>query len=176
MVIMATETITLADFMAGDYDVYEYVKGELVSMASPTLEHGEITLNIGALLRAHIRKHQLGSYSTETTFTIGKSGRRPDVAFLAKERVPENKRQASPVPPDLAVEIVSPTDMAYDVEDKVLEYLEAGTQMVWVIHPVTKTVTVYRTPTDIKILTINDTLTGEDVVEGFECAVAEIFD
>ena len=173
---MTMETITLADFIAGDYEAYEYVNGELVPMPPPTTEHGELTLNIGALLRQHIREHQLGSYSTETTFPIGKSGRRPDVAFLAKERVPENKRQASPVPPDLAVEIVSPSDISYDVEEKALEYLEAGTRMVWVIHPVTRMVTIYRTPTDIKILTINDTLTGEDVVEGFQCTVVEIFE
>ena len=173
---MAMETITLADFMAGDYEAYEYVKGELVPMPPPTIEHGEITVNIGALLRQHIREYQLGSCSTETTFPIGKSGRKPDVAFLSKERVPENKRQASPVPPDLAVEIVSPSDISYDVEEKALEYLEAGTRMVWVIHPVTRTVTIYRTPTDIKTLTINDMLTGEDVVEGFQCAVAEIFE
>ena len=162
--------------MAGDYEAYEYFKGELVPMPSPTMEHGEITVNIATLLRQHIREHQLGLYATETTFPIGKSGSKPDVAFLSKEHVPENKRQASPVPPDLAVEIVSPSDTSYDVEEKALEYLEAGTRMVWVIHPVTRTVTIYRTPTDIKILTINDTLTGEDVVEGFQCTVAEIFE
>ena len=173
---MATETITLTDFMIGDYESHEYVKGELVPMPPHTIEHGEITVNISALLRQQIRKHQLGSYSAETKFEVGSSGRRPDVAFLAKDRVPENKRQASPVPPDLAVEIVSPSDTSYDVEEKVLEYLEAGTRMVWVIHPVTKTVMVYRSPTDIKTLTINDTLMGEDVVEGFQCAVAEIFE
>ena len=56
------------------------------------------------------------------------------------------------------------------------EYLDAGAQMVWVVEPVLKTVTVYRSPNDIKTLTVNNRLTGEDVIEGFQCSVAEIFD
>jgi Uma2 family endonuclease len=62
------------------------------------------------------------------------------------------------------------------VLEKVSEYLDAGTKMVWVIEPVLKTVTVYRSPTNIKVMTRNETLTGEDVVKGFECSVAEFFE
>ena len=61
------------------------------------------------------------------------------------------------------------------VKEKVFEYLAAETKMVWVVEPVSKTVTVYRSRNNINILTANDTLTGEDVVEGFSCSVAEIF-
>jgi len=123
-----------------------------------------------------VRQHQLGRvYTAETTFSVGKSGRKPDAAFVSKARLPENRRQASPVPPDLAIEVVSPSDKVYDVQEKVFEYLDAGTKMVWVVEPVSKTVTVYRSRNDIKTLTANDTLTGEDVVEGFSCSVAEIF-
>ncbi len=174
---MSAETITLEDFLVNDYQSYEYVKGELVSMSNPTMEHGEINSNIHFLLKAHVRQYQLGrTYIAETTFRIGESGRKPDVAFVLQERLPENRRQASPLPPDLAIEVVSPTDTVYDVLEKVAEYLDAGTQMVWVIEPIFKTVTVYRSPNDIKIFTQNDTLTGEDVVEGFQCTVAEIFE
>ena len=168
---------TLEEFMAKDYESYEFVKGELKPMSTPTMEHGEIGINIIMLLNSHVRANKLGQvYSLETTFQVGKSGRKPDVAFLLKEHIPENKRQASPVPPDLAVEIVSPSDTLYDVQEKAFEYLDAGTRLVWVVEPVGQTVTVYRSRTDIKTLTVKDTLTGEDVIKGFSCSVAEIFE
>ena len=174
---MNAEAITLEEFLANDYESYEYVKGELVPMPPSTMEHGEISSNIVILLGNHVRRHKLGEmYIAETTFRIGESGRKPDIAFVSQGRLPENRRQASPLPPDLAIEVVSPSDKVYDVLEKVLEYLDAGTQMVWVIEPIFKTVTVYRSPCDIKILTSNDVLTGEEVVEGFQCAVAEIFE
>ena len=174
---MNAEAITLEEFLANDYESYEYVKGELVPMSMPTMIHGEISSNIIILLGNYVRQHQLGRiYTAETTFQIGESGRKPDVAFVSQERLPENRHQASPIPPDLAIEVISPSDKFYDVQEKALEYLDAGTKMVWVIEPIAKTVIVYRSRNDIKILTQNDTLTGEEVVEGFQCAVAEIFE
>ena len=166
---MSAESITLEEFLTNDYESYEYVEGELVPMSSPTMAHGEISSKIVILLGNHVLQNQLGRvYTAETTFQIGKSGRKPDVAFVSQERLPENRYQASPIPPDLAVEVVSPSDKVYDIQEKALEYLAAGTQMVWVVEPIAKTVIVYRSPSDIKILTINDTLTGEDVIEGFQ--------
>ena len=174
---MNAESITLEEFLTNDYESYEYVKGELVPMSTPTMVHGEISANIVILLGNYVRQNRLGRiYTAETTFQIGKSGRKPDVAFVSLERLPENRNQASPIPPDLAIEVVSPSDKVYDVKEKALEYLDAGTRMVWVIEPIAKTVTVYRSPNNIRILTVNDTLTGEDVIEGFQCAVAEIFE
>jgi len=174
---MNAESITLEEFLTNNYESYEYVKGELVPMSTPTMVHGEISANIVILLGNHVRQNRLGRiYTAETTFQIGKSGRKPDVAFVSLERLPENRNQASPIPPDLAIEVVSPSDKVYDVQEKALEYLDAGTRMVWVIEPIAKTVTVYRSPNNIRILTVNDTLTGEDVIEGFQCAVAEIFE
>ena len=79
-----------------------------------------------------------------------------------------------PCSPDLAIEVVAPSDTVYDVQEKVFEYLDAGTKIVWIMDPASKTVTVYRSRNDIKIRTSNQTLTGEDVVEGFSCSVAEI--
>ena len=114
-------------------------------------------------------------YIAPTGFRVGKWGLIPDVAFLSKARIPDDTNKASPIPPDLAVEVVSPTDMFDRIVSKAFAYLAAGTQLVWVIEPQSKTVMVYRSETDIKLLTRNDTLTGEDVVEGFACPVAELF-
>jgi len=174
---MDTESITLEEFLTNGYESYEYAKGELIPIPPLTMEHGKISSSIVTLLGNHARQHQLGKmYIAGTKFQIGESGRKPDVAFVSKKRIPENERRASPVPPDLAIEVVSPSDTVYDVVEKALEYLDAGTQMVWVIEPIAQTVTVYRSPRDIKLLTLNDTLTGEDVVEGFQCSVEEIFE
>ena len=77
--------------------------------------------------------------------------------------------------PDLAVEVVSPDDTVSAVDDKVKAWPDAGASMVWVVNPKWPAVTVYRSATDIKTLTENDELTGEDTVPGFRCRVGEIF-
>ncbi len=170
-------TMTLEEFLENDIEGYEYVKGELVPMPPTSMEHGEISSNVSLHLSLHVFAHQLGRlYTAGTTFRIGDRVVKPDVAFVSTDRLPENRRKGSPVPPDLAVEIVSPTDRHYDVTEKAFAYLKAGTRLVWVIEPVAKTVMVYRSETDFTLLTCEDTLTGEDVVEGFTCPVAQLFE
>ncbi|MYA72166.1 Uma2 family endonuclease [Candidatus Poribacteria bacterium] len=169
--------MTLQEFLENDFEGYEYVKGKLVPMAPPSMEHGEISIKVIRYLDLHVHTHQLGHlYTAETTFQLGDRVVKPDVAFVLTDRLPEDRRQGSPVPPDLAVEIVSPTDMHYDVTEKALAYLKSGTRLVWVIEPVAKTVMVYRSETDFTLLTCADTLTGEAVVEGFTCPVAQLFE
>ena len=169
--------MTLEEFLQNDIEGYEYVKGELVPMSPPTMEHGEISMSLILPLGTYIREKQLGClYPADTTFKLGDRLVKPDIAFVSKERLPENRRQGSPVPPDLAVEVISPTDSQSKVVEKALAYLEAGTQIVWVLEPRSKTVTVFRSETDIKTLTRKDMLTGEDVVEGFSCPVAQLFE
>ena len=168
--------MTLDEFCQSDLEGYEYVKGELVPMAPPTMEHGDISMSLSLLLGVYIRENELGRlYPADTDFKLGDRLVKPDIAFVSTARLPENRRQASPVAPDLAVEVVSPTDIQYRVVEKAFAYLNAGTRLVWIIEPVGKTITVYRSKTDIKVLTREDTLDGEDVVEGFSCQVAELF-
>ena len=169
--------ITFDEFLANDIEGYEFVKGELKRMSPPTMEHGEISMSLILPLGTYVRNKQLGRlYPADTTFKLGDRLVKPDIAFVSNERLPENRRQGSPIPPDLAVEVTSPSESQYDIIEKALAYLEAGTRLVWVIEPVAQTVTVYRSKTDIKTLTNNDTLSGEDVVEGFSCPVAQLFE
>ena len=169
--------MTLEEFLENDVEGYEYVKGELVSMSPTSMKHGEISSNVIRHLSFHVFEHQLGRlYTASTTFGLGDRVVKPDVAFVSAARLPENREKGSPVPPDLAVEVVSPTDRHYDVTEKALAYLKAGTRLVWVVEPVAKTVMVYRSETDFTVLTCEDTLTGEDVVEGFTCPVAQLFE
>ena len=140
-------------------------------------EHGEISSNIQWYLYSHVRSNQLGRvYTSDTGFQIGDRVLMPDIAFVSAGRLPDDRRKVFSIPPDLAIEVVSPTDAQFRVVEKALVYLAAGTPLVWVIEPVAKTVTVYRSETDIKTLTREDTLTGEDVVEGFSCQVAQLFE
>ncbi len=168
-------TMTLDEFLARDIEGYEYVKGELIPMSSPSLGHAKISTRITHYLFTYVSENQLGDVYVEAGFKVGERGMKPDVAFISTARLPEDESKGSPIPPDFAVEVVSPTDVQWRITEKVQAYLEAGTQMVWVVESVMKTVTVYRSVTDIKVFTINDTLTGEDVVPGFACQVTQFF-
>lgn len=170
-------SMTLAEFLASDLEGYEYVKGTLIPMPPTSGEHGNISTNIDWYLQLHVRENQLGRiYMPDTGFQIGERVLMPDVAFVSTARLPEDLSKVFSIPPDLAVEVVSPTDAQSRVVQKALNYLDAGTRLVWVIEPVAKTVTVYRSETDITLLTREDTLTGEVVVEGFSCQVSRLFE
>ena len=176
-IIPPPKKMTLEEFLESDLEGYEYVKGELISMPAASWEHGIVSARIFLCLGLYVRENQLGEVVTpDTGFQVGERVLKPDVAFLSTAHLPDDVSRASPVPPDLAVEVVSPSDAFRRVIEKAFAYLDAGTRLVWVVEPGSKTVTVCRSETDIKLLTRNDTLTGEDVVEGFSCQVAQLFE
>ncbi|MDX6501411.1 MAG: hypothetical protein QOG23_4671 [Blastocatellia bacterium] len=167
--------------MPDDGICYELVKGELRMSPPPGYEHGKVTMNLAGPLYQHVKTNDLGVvFAAETGFKLESnpdSVRAPDVAFLRRERVRETGRMAgySSGAPDLAVEVLSPSDRIIEVEEKVAEWLAAGARMVWVVSPKLHTVTVYRSLTEIVTLTAKDKLDGGEVVPGFEINVAEIF-
>lgn len=169
--------MTLEEFLESDLEGYEYIKGELVPMPPTSVEHGDISMNLVSPLYLYVRDNHLGRvYVPDTGFRVGERVLIPDIAYISTDRIPDDKSRAFQVPPDLAVEVISPTDTILRVEEKVFAYLEAGTRLVWVIKPRSKTVNVYRSETDITLLTRNDTLSGEEVIQGFSCQVAELFE
>ena len=168
-------TMTLEEFLESDLEGYEYIEGKLIPRMPTSMEHGKISVALILSLGSHVRGNQLGDVYTAAGFHVGERMLIPDIAFLSKARIPEDTDKASPIPPDLAVEVVSPTDASDWIEEKAFAYLAAGTQLVWVLRPRSKTILVYRSETDIQLLTQNDILTGEDVVEGFSCPVAALF-
>ncbi len=169
--------MTLAEFLESDLEGYEYVKGELILMPAASAEHGIVSARVFLHLGLYVRENELGEVVTpDTGFQVGERVLKPDIAFLSTAHLPDDLSKAFPVPPDLAIEVVSPSDAFRRVIEKAFAYLEAGTQIVWVIEPGSKTVTVYRSETDIKLLTREDTLDGQDVVEGFSCQVAQLFE
>ena len=170
-------TVTLEEFLENDVPGYEYAKGELIPMSPATRRHGKISVNIIRYLDRYVYENGLGElYTAETIFQVGDRMMKPDVAFVSTDRLDVDEDKTFPIPPDLAIEVVSPTDVHYRIVRKALDYLEAGTRLVWVLDPVAKSVTVYRSESDIEILTHASTLTGEDVVPGFTCRVENLFE
>ncbi|HVF43174.1 MAG TPA: Uma2 family endonuclease [Pyrinomonadaceae bacterium] len=160
---------------------YELVKGELRRMSPSGSEHGAIIINISVLLAYYVRSKKLGvCFGAETGFKIGSDPdtvRAPDVAFIRRERIPESgiPKKFWPGAPDLAVEVLSPGDTRREVDEKVEDWLEAGTRAVWVINPKRQSVSVYRSMADVTRLSEGDELGGGEVVPGFRCGVSEIF-
>ena len=167
--------------MPADGSRYELVKGELRRMSPAGTEHGAIVFNLSGLLAPHIKANDLGQgFGAETGFKIAADPdtvRAADIAFVRRERIPEtgiphNFWQTSP---DLAVEVVSPGDTYSEVNEKVEDWLGAGTRAVWVVDPRRRVVTIYRSLTGVTRLSGVDELDGGDVVPGFRCKVSEIF-
>jgi Uma2 family endonuclease len=101
----------------------------------------------------------------------------PDVSFVSKNRLPDGLTSEGYIyiPPDLAVEVISPNDLAYEIDDKILEYLDAGVVSVWEINPEARTVCIHRRDGSISRLREDGELSGEDVLPGFRCRLAMIF-
>jgi Uma2 family endonuclease len=184
-VTISTENKVWTDeeFMAlsADGHRYELVNGELVDMGNSGMEHGGIGSLLGGFLAIYVREHKLGIVcDSSTAFTLKNGNKRsPDVSFVAKERLKGLKRpprgffQGSP---DLAVEILSPNNTVEELHEKIVEYFENDTRLVWVIHPDEKYVLVYHAIEPDSFLRPQDKLDGEVIVPGFSMAVAELFE
>jgi Uma2 family endonuclease len=180
---IALEAWTDEAFMAlpDDGHRYELVNGELVDMGSSGMEHGGIGSFLGGLLSIFVRQGKLGVVCDSSTAFTHKNGnkRSPDVSFVSKERLKGLKRpprgffQGSP---DLVVEILSPSNTVEEIHEKIVEYFENDTRLVWVIHPDEKYVLVYHSPEPDRLLRSQDFLEGEEVVPGFSMAVADLFE
>lgn len=160
---------------------YELVKGELKKMSPAGSEHGVIIGRLTARLGNHIEANNLGIYfGAESGFKIATDPdtvRAPDVAFVRRERIPESgiPKKFWPGSPDLAVEVMSPDDTLKEVEEKTEQWLAAGTSAVWVVNPKRRSVSVYRSMSEVTRLSEADELDGGEAVPGFRCKVSEIF-
>lgn len=159
----------------------ELIDGRLHEMEPPGAEHGIVAMRIARLLDRHVERARLGIvFASEVGFQLASDPdtvRAPDVAFIARERVPATgiPRGYWPGPPDLAVEVVSPNDGHSQVEGKALQWLDAGAHAVVVVDPPLRTATVYRARNDIRILSVGELLDLADVVPGWSPPVGELF-
>ncbi|MCA9879537.1 MAG: Uma2 family endonuclease [Thermomicrobiales bacterium] len=179
---MVATRITVAEFEAtvGD-DRVELIDGEIVEMPPSSDWSSSIAVTIGALLWNHVRPGKLGRlYSADGGFVLfpdRATVRVPDVAFVRAERMPQGEARwhFARLAPDLAVEVLSPSDRDRDVRAKVAMYHDAGVPLVWIVDPRAQTVTVRALGQEPVTLTAADTLDGGDVLPDFQIEVAEIF-
>ena len=179
---LLAEPITPDDLLAMPNEVdYELVNGELVERhmgAESSWIASSLIILFAVFYRGRIPGHL---FTTDCGYQCysddpGKV-RKPDVSFVRKGRFPKDRIPKGYIrlPPDLAVEVLSPNDLADEAEVKVEEYLDAGVQLVWVISPKAETVTVYRADRSAVKLHDADELSGENVLPGFRCQVSDLF-
>lgn len=158
---------------------YELVDGIPKEKGPESMEHSYIALNLGGELRAHVKSKKLGiTLESSAVYRMNEGNtRKPDVSFVTKERLPEKQLSTEPFDgaPDLAVEVISPTDIWWEILKKLNQYFASGCRLVWLISPFDKTVLVYRADRPSHFLQAGDSLDGEDVVPGFTMPVAELF-
>jgi Uma2 family endonuclease len=165
----------------GDGKRYELIDGKLREMPPTVNWHGEVEINLGTLLNVHVRAHRLGRVSCgEVLYILRRNPdrvRAADIAFIRQERVPpfEARQHIMEVVPDLVVEILSKNDTVEEISARIDDWLVAGVQMLWIVDPFRRTVTIYQPGRDPALLGEHGVLEGDPVVPGFRCPVAEIF-
>ena len=172
--------MTVAAATVPDDVLYEVVDGEIREKIVGVREI-EIASLLHGFLFAFLRQSKLGRVLTEMIFRIDMAKdlqRRPDVAFVSHSKWPANRRAPKvsvwDLVPDLAIEVVSPSNSAADVQRKIQEYFDAGVSMVWVIYPQQKSIYIYTSPTKIQVLQLGDELDGGDLLPGFKLPLSRI--
>jgi Uma2 family endonuclease len=160
---------------------FELIDGHLVERPLMGAEASLVAAAIIMIVRQFTLGRQLGPvFSDACGYQIFPDDpnrvRFPDVSFIRRGRLPDDKPPQGHVriAPDLAVEVVSPNDLAYSIDDKIASFLLAGIRMLWIVYPETRTVWVIR-PTGVSRLSAADEINGEDVLPGFTCRVEEFF-
>jgi Uma2 family endonuclease len=158
----------------------ELVAGRLVQEPQPSYEHGRLQVTIGGILRSHVREHAPDFVVVGTLGVITALGpdtvRGPDVAVIARARAADLHRAGFlRGAPDIAIEVISPSNRAGEIHAKVIEYLAAGARLVWVVYPETRTVAVHGASGARGLLQERDELDGGEVLPSLRVGVAELF-
>jgi Uma2 family endonuclease len=185
-ILSPTSTVTPEELLAmPDGIEFELVDGKLLERHMG-MESSEIAARILGLIWIFLREQRLGRlFGADAGYRCFPDApdkvRKPDVSFIRSGRLPGDQTPSGycPIYPDLAVEVISPGDLAYEVEEKVAEYLKVGVHLVWVVHPPTRTVRIHRPRSaaagPVSELAVGDTITGEEILPGFSCDVNQFF-
>ena len=175
----ATDTMPISEEEA----FYEVVDDQIVELAPMGAYQVWLATTLVAYLGSFARQHGLGRAVQEILFDLGptvRRKRRPDAAFVSYARWPQQQRvpstEAWNVVPNLAVEVVSPSDKGTDIVDKVAEYFRAGVECVWLVFSSQELVYIYDSPTQVHIISRTDALHGEPVLPHFQLPLAMLFD
>ena len=177
--LMTVEEFLRADVPDGKA---ELVRGELRVTPPPGAPHGAAAINLVFLLGDHVRARKLGrvfgdSFGyvlTQLPHTV----RVPDASFVRADRLPAEGIGPGLLEfaPDLAIEVLSPSESASELEEKLSDYAVAGVPLIWVVDPKRRTVRIMNLARPVRWLQESDTLDGEDVIPGFSCRVTDIFE
>jgi Uma2 family endonuclease len=175
--------MTAEEFMAADLGegTFELVRGEVVEVPPPMPKHGRVCSRIVRILDSFGMQSGYGYCLVESAVATERGPdtvRGPDVSFYSHARWPESQVGSTlpPVPPDLAVEVHSPSDRRGRMEKKVSEYLEIGTLLVWVVYPASRSVVIHRSD-DQPPVVLGEGAVIENLPElpGFRCPVSDFF-
>lgn len=177
------EPITLAEFIAlpdGDPYRLELEAGRVVREPAPGFRHGRVASRLSRILWTVSGDAGHGEVFFDMGFLLTRDPptvRIPDLAFVSATRLAENATDEVflATAPDLAVEVLSPSNSASEIQRKAFEYLDAGARLVWIVDPAEETVTVYRARDDIRVLGVGETLDGTAALSGLEVEVGELF-
>jgi len=173
MTTHADTVLTAEQFDAlGGIGRVELVRGKVISLTWSKPRHGRVAMQLGRIIANFVVEQGLGEvYAAETGFLVERnpdSVRAPDVSFVRAEiAAGHDDRQWYPHAPDLAVEVLSPTDRRKDVEKKVEMWLNAGARSVWLVDPENRTINVRRSDGSIQLVRQDETLRDETVLPGF---------
>lgn len=157
----------------------ELVRGRLVREPGPGLRHGRIVVRLARILDRYAEETGTGFVVAEAGFLLAEEPptvRLPDVAFLAGTPPQEDPDAFSSRAPDLAIEVLSPSNSAAEILEKVADYLRSGSRLVWVLDPKAESVTIYRPRGDVRVVEVGGLLEGEDVLPGFRVEVTDLFE
>ena len=181
--VQQASLVTAADLLnlTDDQYRYELVRGELRKVVPAGADHGQRTSRLDRYLGLIVDEHNLGeTFVGDTGFILATDPdtvRAPDLAFVRKERLPPGELPLGylRLAPDLAVEVVSPSETAEDVQEKVDDYLRAGTRQVWTVFRKTRSVVIHFANGSTSVLREGDNLDGGDLIPGFSLPVARLF-
>jgi len=160
----------------------ELVRGEVRMTPPAGAAHGGTSANFVMLLGVYVRQHRLGMVFGDSTgyelVRVPHTVRVPDVSFVRAERLPPDGVRAGlfKFAPDLAIEVLSPSERASEVEEKLRDYISAGTAQVWVADPVRRTIMTVSGDAPVRWLAEGETLDGGTVIPGFACPVTAVFE
>lgn len=179
--MVTTHLVTAQQFLevSNSLERFELIEGELKRVMSPSPEHAFIVSNLARLLSSHALALRLGRVYAGDPFVL--FGRNPDtvlgpdLAFVSVDRLPLDPGALMTIPPDLAVEVVSPGNSAGEMESKTGIYLAAGVKAVWIVYPKERRVVVHSPDASPQVFDDSDEITS-DILPGLSFPVAELFD
>ena len=158
----------------------ELVRGELVELMPPGYRHNKIMGFVTYVLMSYVVPRSLGTVLPGDTGVVVERGpdtvRAPDIAFFSEQTVPldDENPSFSEVVPDLAIEVGSPNDSIPEREARARMWVGHGVPLVWMVHPESRSIDVYRPGQAIETLSVGDQITGQDVIPGFQSTVGDL--